>query len=93
MSFRTAALIIIPLLIQIIVATIMGHFAAHTTGGIVVGFTHAVPTSGWDVITNGFGFFGAALTFNVVGYALISIFFWVLTVIQFIGVILAVRGV
>jgi len=94
MNWRTASLIIVPLIIQIIVSLILGHFSSSaTTGGIVIGFTHAVPTSGWDIITNGFAFFGDALTFNVAGYALISAFFWVLTVIQFIGVILAVRGI
>jgi hypothetical protein len=93
MNFRSGSLIIIPLAIQIIVSLILAHFAIIGTGGITIGFSNAVPTSGWDIITNGFAFFGGALTFNIVGYAVISVFFWFLTICQFIGIILVVRGI
>lgn len=91
MNFRAGGLIIIPLVIQIVVSLFCGHFNIGTSGGITNLAT--VPSSGWDIITSGIGWFGSALTFQLTGGLLIlSIFLWLLVVCEVLGIIMIVRG-
>jgi hypothetical protein len=89
MNGRAATLILVPLTIQVIVSLICGHFAAATiTGGIAVGAVH--PTGALAVINDAMAFFLMSLTFQLVNMAIVSIFFWILSLCQLLGIALAI---
>jgi hypothetical protein len=79
--------------IQIFVSTVLGGLfgSGATSGGIAL--QTSLPSSTWNLLTDGIGFWWNSLTFQVPGGGYVaSVFFWFLTVVELLMLFLIVRG-
>ena len=81
------------LVVQLFTSLVLGGLAA---GGVVSGgiaLQAAVPSSAWSAVADGITFWWSCITFHISGGGYIaSVFFWFLTIVEALMLLLIIRG-
>ena len=90
-NVKATGLIVIPFIFQLVFAGFMSYYHVGVTGGIANGT--ALPQGDWNLITSSISWIGSALSFQLqTNSPILGGIVWVTVVLEFVGVILAIKG-
>ena len=91
MNVRALGVLVMAIVVDGTVSLICAHFKIGGTPSTFYSVTNTVPSTGWDVISSAASWFGRCLTFSMAGFALLSLFIWLMNIFAFIGIVLIIR--
>ena len=92
MNIRALGALLMAIIVDGTVAVICGHFKiGHITGCISYTTTNTVPSGGFEIIGTAVSWFGSAITFQLPGYALLSLVIWFFNIMAALAIILIIR--